>query len=60
MITLYLPSISPHWQPDTKQPSSRWVEACCAANGYDISSPLMRPSQSMPHDTQTWSCHSRP
>ncbi|MPC87860.1 hypothetical protein E2C01_082739 [Portunus trituberculatus] len=39
MITPYLPSISPHWQPDTKRPSSRWVEACCATLGYGISSP---------------------
>ncbi|MPC67125.1 hypothetical protein E2C01_061291 [Portunus trituberculatus] len=37
MITSYLPLISPHWQPDTKQPSSRWVEACCTTHDYDIS-----------------------
>ncbi|MPC71983.1 hypothetical protein E2C01_066275 [Portunus trituberculatus] len=60
MITPYLPSISPHWLPDTKRPLSRWVEACCATHGYGISSPLTHPSQSMPDDTQTWSCHSRP
>ncbi|MPC58075.1 hypothetical protein E2C01_052070 [Portunus trituberculatus] len=46
-----LPSISPHWQPDTKQPLSRWVEACCATHPYDNSFPPMRPSQSR---------HSRP
>ncbi|MPC89284.1 hypothetical protein E2C01_084222 [Portunus trituberculatus] len=53
MITPYLPSISRHWLPDTKRPSSRWIEACCATHDCDISSSLTRPSQSMPHDTQT-------
>ncbi|MPC67549.1 hypothetical protein E2C01_061726 [Portunus trituberculatus] len=52
-ITPYLPSISPHWLPDTERSSSGWVEASCAIHGYDTSSTPTCPSQPMPHVTQT-------